>query len=237
MNRAFMQFDNVVVKRKGHAVLEVAELALPEKEITVVTGENGAGKTTLLLAAAGLLDLHKGQVKLFDQLFHRGRAPAPKNMRRRIAFVFQDPYLFRSSVAANITYGLKIRKVPKAERRIRAKEVMERLGIFGLAQRPANDLSGGERKLVALGRALVMNPELLFLDEVTASLDDEARDKVLTLIRSLVDEQGTSVLMATHLDSIASRLSARNIVVKAGRITPADDSEEKASLSDHSLNT
>ncbi|MBW1872359.1 MAG: ABC transporter ATP-binding protein [Deltaproteobacteria bacterium] len=213
-----MQFENVCVKRRGHTVLELPDLSLPAKEITVVTGENGAGKTTFLLVAAGLLDLQQGQVKMFDELFHRGRAPAPKNLRRRIAFVFQDPYLFRSSVAANISYGLKIRKVPKAERRKRAEAVMQRLGIFGLAQRPANDLSGGERKLVALGRALVMNPELLFLDEVTASLDDEARDKVLTLIKSLVDQHGTSVLMATHLDSIASRLSAKNIVVKAGRI-------------------
>jgi ABC-type multidrug transport system ATPase subunit len=95
---------------------------------------------------------------------------------------------------------------------------MQQLKISDLAGRPANDLSGGERKLVALGRSLVLDPQALFLDEVTASLDDSAREQVLDLIASLASERGKSILMATHLEGIAERLKAPAVHLKAGRI-------------------
>ncbi len=219
MSRPFLQIEDLRVDRGGQTVLEVPALSAPAGQVTVVFGENGAGKTTLLLASAGLLDLNSGRVKLFGREFHRGRAPAPKSLRQKIAFVFQDPYLFRRSVRKNLTYGLKIRGVAKTERRERAEAVMKQLGITELSGRPANDLSGGERKLVALGRSLVLDPEVLFLDEVTASLDDAAREQVLGLIASLAAERGKSILMATHLEGIAERLKAPSVQLKAGRIS------------------
>ena len=218
MSSPFLQLDDLQVARGGKLVLEVGKLEAPAGQVTVIFGENGAGKSTLLLAAAGLLDLQKGAVKLFGQPFHQGRAPAPKSLRQKIAFVFQDPYLFRRSVLKNLTYGLKIRGVSKARRREKAEAVMQQLNISGLAGRPANDLSGGERKLVALGRSLVLDPQVLFLDEVTASLDDSAREQVLDLIASLASERGKSILMATHLEGIAERLGANSVHLKAGRI-------------------
>jgi ABC-type multidrug transport system ATPase subunit len=218
MSAAFLQLEDLRVTRGGKTVLEVSKLEASAGRVTVVFGENGAGKTTLLLASAGLLDLQSGRVKLFGQSFHQGRAPAPKSLRQKIAFVFQDPYLFRRSVLKNLTYGLKIRGVAKTQRRERAEAVMQQVGISDLSGRPANDLSGGERKLVALGRALVLDPEALFLDEVTASLDDSAREQVLALIASLASERGKSILMATHLEGIAKRLKVPCINLKAGRI-------------------
>jgi len=218
MSQPFLQLENIQVARGGKVVLEVPDFNALAGQITVVFGENGAGKTTMLMAAAGLLDLKSGQVNLFGQPFHQGRAPAPKSLRQKIAFVFQDPYLFRRSVQKNLTYGLKIRGVAKTERRERAEAVMQQVGISNLAGRPANDLSGGESKLVALGRALVLDPEVLFLDEVTASLDDSAREQVLALIASLASERGKSILMATHLEGIAARLKAPCVHIKAGRI-------------------
>jgi tungstate transport system ATP-binding protein len=218
MSAPFLQLEDLQVARGGKLVLEVERLEAPAGQVTVIFGENGAGKTTLLLAAAGLLDLQKGAVKLFGQPFHQGRAPAPKSLRQKIAFVFQDPYLFRRSVLKNLTYGLKIRGVSKARRREKAEAVMQQLNISELAGRPANDLSGGERKLVAFGRSLVLDPQVLFLDEVTASLDDSAREQVLDLIASLASERGKSILMATHLEGIAERLGANSVHLKAGRI-------------------
>jgi len=218
MSAPFLQLENLQVARGGKLVLEISKLEAPAGKVTVVFGENGAGKTTMLMAAAGLLDLKSGEVKLFGRPFHQGRAPAPKSLRQKMAFVFQDPYLFRRSVLKNLTYGLKIRGVSKARRRQRAETVMHQLKISDLAGRPANDLSGGERKLVALGRALVLDPEILFLDEVTASLDDSAREHVLALIASLASEGGKSILMATHLEGIAERLQAPAIHLKAGRV-------------------
>jgi len=218
MSEPFLQIEDLLVARGGNLVLEVEKLEVPAGRVTVVFGENGAGKTTLLLAAAGLLDLRGGEVKLFGQPFHQGRAPAPKSQRQKTAFVFQDPYLFRRSVLKNLTYGLKIRGVSKDQRRERAEAVMQQLKISELAGRPANDLSGGERKLVALGRSLVLDSQVLFLDEVTASLDDSAREHVLDLIASQASERGKSILMATHLEGIAERLKVNAVHLKAGRI-------------------
>lgn len=218
MSAPFLQLEDLQVARGGKLVLEVPKLEAPAGQVTVVFGENGAGKTTMLMAAAGLLDLKSGEVRLFGQLFHQGRAPAPKSQRQKMAFVFQDPYLFRRSVLNNLTYGLKIRGVAKAQRREKAKAVMRQLNISDLAGRPANDLSGGERKLVALGRSLVLDPQVLFLDEVTASLDDSAREQVLSLIASLASERGKSILMATHLEGVAERLKTPAVHLKAGRI-------------------
>ena len=218
MSAPFLQLEDLQVARGGKLVLEVPELEAPAGQVTVVFGENGAGKTTMLMAAAGLLDLKTGAVKLFGRPFHRGRAPAPKSLRQKMAFVFQDPYLFRRSVLDNLTYGLKIRGVARARRREKAEAVMGQLNISDLAGRPANDLSGGERKLVALGRSLVLDPQVLFLDEVTASLDDSAREQVLDLIASLASDKGKSILMATHLEGIAERLKAPAVHLKAGRI-------------------
>jgi len=218
MSAPFVEIEDLQVARGGKLVLEVGKFEAPAGQVTVIFGENGAGKTTLLMAAAGLLDLKGGEIKLFGEHFHRGRAPAPKSLRQKIAFVFQDPYLFRRSVLKNLTYGLKIRGVSKSRRRGQAEAMMEQLNISGLAGRPANDLSGGERKLVALGRSLVLDSPVLFLDEVTASLDDSAREQVLDLIASEASERGKSILMATHLEGIAERLKANVVHLKAGRI-------------------
>ncbi len=129
MSQPFLQLENLQVARGGKVVLEVPDLKAPAGQIAVVFGENGAGKTTMLMAAAGLLDLKSGRVKLFGRPFHQGRAPAPKSLRQKTAFVFQDPYLFRRSVQKNLTYGLKIRGVAKTQRRERAEAVMQQVGI------------------------------------------------------------------------------------------------------------
>ncbi len=217
MSGPFLKFADVQVVRGGLTVLDVPALSAPAGELTLITGENGSGKTTLMLAAGGLVDLSRGRISLLGELFHDGRAPAPKRLRRRIAFVFQDPYLFGGSVRSNLTYGLKIRGTDRSTRRELAGKMLARLGIAELARRPANDLSGGERKLVALGRALVIEPEVLYLDEVTASLDDEARARVLELIGSQIAERGTSVLMATHLEGEAEGLATKKIRLRGGR--------------------
>lgn len=218
MNGPFLKFEDVQVVRGSTCVLDVPALTAPAGELTLITGENGAGKTTLMLAAGGLLDLARGKIELMGELFHAGRAPAPRRLRRKSAFVFQDPYLFGGSVRSNLTYGLKIRGVDRNRRRKLAVEMLERLGIVELARRPAGDLSGGERKLVALGRALVLEPEVLYLDELTASLDEEACARAIGLIGERIAEHGTSVLMATHIESAARSISSNEIKLRGGHL-------------------
>jgi tungstate transport system ATP-binding protein len=222
MSAPFLRFRKVSVDRGGQRVLTVPDFQVASGAIVVLTGDNGAGKSSLLLAAAGLLDLTEGGIDLFGTPFHEGRAPAPRPLRQRLGIVFQEPYLFSKSVLANLVYALKLHRVPKADREGRARKTLERLHLADFAERRATELSSGERKQVALARALVLEPEGLLLDEVTASLDEQAREIVLEAIRNEVTERGVSVLMATHLQDLAGRLSAQTVTIRAGNLSSSD---------------
>lgn len=219
MSTPFLLFRNVAVERGGERVLSVPDFQVAPGGIVVLTGDNGAGKSSLLLAAAGLLDLADGNIDLFGKPFHAGRAPAPRPLRQRLGIVFQEPYLFSKTVLANLVYALKLHGVPKTAREGRARKTLERLHLADFAGRRATELSSGERKQVALARALVLEPEGLLLDEVTASLDEQARETVLTAIRAEVIDRGVSVLMATHLQDLAARLSGQTVTMRAGKLT------------------
>jgi energy-coupling factor transporter ATP-binding protein EcfA2 len=106
----------------------------------------------------------------------------------------------------------------KAERERRVEEMLGRLGISGLGSRRARELSGGEQRLVALGRALVLEPKVLLLDEVTANLADAAARKVEETVAALVEEKGVSVLLATHQDRHARRLAASTVHLRGGKL-------------------
>ncbi len=217
MTAPFIQAHDVEVKRGGKKVLQIPSLVVPPNQVTVVLGDNGAGKSTLLLATAGLMDLAAGEISMFGRPFHKGRAPASRASRRQLAIVLQDPYLFGTDARSNIIHGLKLHGVAKNERNERVAEAISMLAIADLEKRNAQELSGGERKLVALARAIALRPKALLLDEVTASLDDSARDRVLAAIGQLV-QGGTSVMMATHIRTLAQRLDAQCIEIVDGTL-------------------
>jgi len=218
MSESFCRFEDVQVMRAGKSVLEIPGLDFAKGEVTAVVGDNGSGKTTLLMAAGGLMDLARGRIHMFGGSFHQGRAPAARHLRRRIAFVFQEPYLFGGSVRSNLAYGLKIRKMAKAQRETRVDQILDRLGIAALGPRRSRELSGGEQRLVALGRALVLEPEVLLLDEVTANLADAAARKVEETVSALVSEKGVSVMLATHQGRQALRLATAAVNLQAGKL-------------------
>ena len=183
--------------RRGGFVLRVPRLAVPAGRVTCLVGPNGVGKTSLLLAAAGLLDLAAGEVLLDGARLHAGRAPAPLAPRRRVGLVFQEPYLFSSSLAANLAYPLRLRGVARAERRRRVAAMLQRVGLAGRGRQRADSLSGGQRRLAALGRALLCRPRALLLDEVYAGLDEAACARVDALLEELLAD-GVALLAATH---------------------------------------
>src|SRR5690606_16665315 len=129
----------------------------------------------------------------------------PERLRRRQAMVFQRPVMLRRSALGNLEYALDLAGVPRAERRQRALRAREAVGLQGLAQRAARVLSGGEQQRLALARAWSMRPQVLFLDEPTASLDPTARNAIEAAIEA-IHAEGTKIVMVTHNLGQARRL-------------------------------
>jgi ABC-type multidrug transport system ATPase subunit len=206
------------VRRAAGFELRVPELELERGSITAVAGPNGSGKSTLLLACAGLLDVAGGAVELDGGPYHRGRAPAPVAARRQVALVHQDPYLLRGSVRRNLSWGMRLRSVPRVERQQRGEQALKALGLDeSFALENVARLSGGQQTLVALARALALRPAVLLLDEVTRDLDEHHRAAALESVRSLARE-GTAVLLATHDSEIIDTVAHRRVRLDGGSI-------------------
>ena len=178
---------------------------------TALLGPNGAGKSTLLRLMHGLLRPSAGRIDW----------PLPLTQ----AMVFQRPVMLRASVLANIEYGLSLRGVPAGVRRRKAQEALERVGLPELAQRQARKLSGGEQQRVALARAWALEPEVLFLDEPTASLDPASSREVERIIGEIA-AGGARIVMTTHNLGQARRLAEEVIYLEGGRLMEQTPVEE-----------
>ena len=196
-------------------LLDLGPFALGAGEAYVITGDNGSGKTTLLRILAGL---EPGDIEGFAfrgvPLTH-GRLP--EQVRHDIVYVHQHPYLFHTSVAANIAYGLKARGVAGERRRAQVDAALDWAGVRDVAGVPPQKLSGGEKQRVALARAKVLKPSLFLLDEPTANLDGEARAQAIALIRQLV-EDNSSLLIACHDRELIELPGMRRFHLENGKL-------------------
>ncbi len=190
-----------------HAVRGV-DLAIPSGEFAVLVGPSGCGKSTLLRTIAGLEDADKGTIEIGSRVVNDLR---PKD--RDIAMVFQNyalyPYL---TVADNVAFGLKARKVASAESDRRVKRAADMLGIGALMDRYPRQLSGGQRQRVAIGRAIVRDARLFLFDEPLSNLDAQLRDEMRGELKRLHQELGKSFVYVTH-DQIEAMTLADRIVV------------------------
>ena len=193
----------------GRTIIDRASVDLAAGPATIVLGANGAGKSVLMRLMHGLLAPNSGRVTWLGQ--NAARAS------RLQAMVFQRPVLLRRSALANILYALELAAVAKPEREPLAWEALESVGLSGVAHRPARVLSGGEQQRLALARAWALHPEVLFLDEPTASLDPRATREIESVIRAF-DAAGTKIVMATHNLGQAKRLGDEVLFVHEGRI-------------------
>ncbi len=176
-------------------------------ERLAVVGANGSGKSTLLRLLHGLQVAH-GEREL--------HAP-PGAARPVLAMLFQRPFLLSVSVRWNVLIALWLRRVPRHEREARCHDALARVGLQAMAARPARALSGGQQQRLALARAWALRPDLLLLDEPTASLDPSAKREVESLIDE-VARDGTTLVMATHNLGQAKRLATRVLYLDAGRV-------------------
>jgi tungstate transport system ATP-binding protein len=191
-------------------LIDGVDLSLEYPGISVIMGPNGAGKSLLLRLMHGLMAPTKGDI-LWAGI------PMNGQIRRRQAMVFQKPVLFRRTAAANITHALGLRGVVRSERRPRAYQALQLAGLEGRASTPARVLSGGEQQRLCLARALSLIPDVLFLDEPTASLDPAS---TLAIERLLIDAQhrGIKVIVVTHDVGQARRLAQDVIFLHHGKV-------------------
>jgi tungstate transport system ATP-binding protein len=204
-----VRLENVSVRLGGTLALRDVTLCLRRGERLVLVGPNGSGKTTLLRLLHGLVMPSAGQ-RDESVLTPEGR-PLVK------AMLFQRPFLLDVSVRWNVWLGLWLNRVPADHRRRRADEALDRVGLLAQAHRPARHLSAGQQQRLALARAWALRPDVLFLDEPTASLDPGAKREIETLVEQ-VSADGITVVMSTHNLGQAKRLATRVACLDGGRV-------------------
>jgi ABC-type sugar transport system ATPase subunit len=212
-----------VVKRYGDAVaLEGLDLVVEPGELLVMVGPSGSGKSTALRALAGLTDVDAGTITVGGR--DVTRLPPHK---RDVAMVFQDYALYpHLTVAENVAFGLRARKVPAAVAAGKAAEVAEQLGIGDLGERYPDQLSGGQQQRVALARCMVREPVLQLMDEPLSNLDAQLRLSTRADIVALQRRLGTTTVYVTHDQAEAMTMGDRVAVLADGRLQQVGTPEE-----------
>jgi spermidine/putrescine ABC transporter ATP-binding subunit len=204
-----------LTKRFGAlAAVGDVSLAIEEGELFTLLGPSGCGKTTLLRLIAGFYAPDNGTIRFGDRVVN----DVPPH-ERGIGMVFQNYALWpHMTVAQNVSYGLKLRKVSTSDIADRVHGVLEKVKLGGLGERYPGQLSGGQQQRVALARALVLNPEILLLDEPLSNLDAKIRIQVRAEIRKLQRELGITTIYVTHDQEEALTLSDRIAVFNQGKV-------------------
>lgn len=197
---------DLMLRRQGRVILGPVTITLADRGLTVVLGPNGAGKSSLLRALHGLERLSAGRIDW----------PAGKGPDRQ-AFVFQQPILMRRSVVECVAYPLLLSGTGRTEARDRAVQMATRLGLGHRLDQPAQVLSGGERQKMALARALIGAPAVLFLDEPCAALDGRSTRDIETILTEERD-RGTRIIMSTHNVGQARRLADEAVFLHDARL-------------------
>ena len=223
MDSAFLSIDHVSVRHSNSTAESLCDVSfdVAAGEVIGVLGSSGSGKTTLLRAISGLQPVSTGNVVLDGVDITK----TPTHLRG-IGLMFQEHALFpHLDVADNVSFGLRMAKMPKPDRSERVAEVLELVGLAGFGSRDIASLSGGERQRVALARTIAPSPLLLLLDEPMGSLDRVLRDRLVSELGNLINRLGLTVVYVTHDRSEAFELADRIAVLDSGQLVQLDTPE------------
>ena len=226
---ASVTIENLVKRYGDLLVLDRVTLHIQEGEFMAILGPSGCGKTTLLRCVAGFASMDGGRI-----LFDVDVTDVPPE-KRNTAMVFQNYALWpHMTVYENLAYGLKIRRYSKREIRRRVREILELVDLPGLEDRKATALSGGQQQRVALGRALIVNPKILLLDEPLSNLDAQIRERMRYEIKKIQQKLEITTLYVTHDQEEALCMADRIAVLNEGKVlqvgAPFDIHTRPASL-------
>jgi sulfate transport system ATP-binding protein len=214
--------EKLIKRYEGHPVVNNVSLEVEDGEFFVLLGSSGSGKTTVLSLIAGLAPVDEGRI-----LLHGRDVTMVSPQQRRVGFVFQNYALFQyMTVADNVEFGLRVRKVQAGERRQRRDELLELVGLAGLGGRMPWQLSGGQQQRVALARALAYQPDVLLLDEPLGALDAKIRIEVRRNLKTIQRKLGVATIFVTHDQEEAFDLGDRIGVMSYGRLLEVGTPEE-----------
>ena len=194
-------------------ILQNICLQLMNGERVGIVGPNGSGKSSLLQVLSFLVEPTTGHIRFRDTIVS-GRVPL--EIRRRIAVVFQDPLLISATVYENVATGLNFRRVPKQKVKLMVDLWLERFQISHLANQQARSLSGGEAQRVSLARAMILDPDILFLDEPFSALDVPTKEALITDLSQILESTCTTTVLVSHDFKDIIRLTQRAIVLMNG---------------------
>ena len=221
-----LKVQGITKRFEDITVFENLSLTVKKGEVVVIVGPSGCGKSTFLRCLNALEDIQEGEITLDGEIISKSRKDISK-IREKIGMVFQSYDLFpHLTILQNITLApIKVRKVPKAEAEKEALELLERVGLVSKKDNYPRQLSGGQKQRVAIVRALIMHPEILLFDEVTAALDPEMVKEVLDVVLSLAKE-GRTMIIVTHEMQFARAAADRMIFIDGGRIVEEGEPKE-----------
>lgn len=216
-----LEVKNLVKRYGDNVILDDVSITVEKGEVVVILGPSGCGKSTLLRCINALEDTQSGEILIDGEPV----SGAGKNMRK-VGMVFQSYDLFpHLNVLSNITLApIKVMKRDKDQVREEARELLKRVGLSDKEKSYPRELSGGQKQRVAIVRALIMQPELLLFDEVTAALDPEMVREVLEVILDLA-KQGKTMMIVTHEMQFARAIADRVILIDGGRIVEENPPE------------
>jgi len=209
-----------LIKAYGsRTVLDIPRFEIEREGIYALLGPNGAGKTTFLNILGFIEPPSSGQIAFRSRavLFSE---PELQRLRKDVVILDQQPILFTTTVYKNLEFGLKIRAIPKKQRRRIIDETLELVGMQDFAQAQAHLLSGGETQRVAIARALALSPTVLLCDEPTSSVDVENQSIIGNILRQVADTKKITVLFTTHDRLLAASLASHTLVLNHGKMVP-----------------
>lgn len=190
-----IEIQDMTLVLGGRNILNIPYFSVEAEEAISLMGPNGAGKSSLMLIMAALLEPTTGSIRLFG---NKVKEQTLLDLRRRMAMVFQKPMMLDLTVLENVEVGLKFRNMKRRERQRQVEPWLEKLNIAHLARQRARSLSGGEAQRVAIAQALVLQPEIIFLDEPFSNLDKETRKELMEDLAWLLKEQKITTVMVSH---------------------------------------
>jgi polar amino acid transport system ATP-binding protein len=215
----FVELSGVTKRFGENVVLRSVDLAVGEHQVVCLIGASGSGKSTLLRCVNLLERIDEGTIVVDGEEVTNGKVDV-NALRRKIGIVFQAFNLFpHMTVLQNVTLApRKVSRLDRAQAEASARELLNRIGLAEKADEYPDRLSGGQQQRVAIARALAMNPKLMLLDEITSALDPQLVSEVLGLVRSLIEDMGMTMIIATHEMSFAREIADKVCFLDAGVI-------------------